>query len=339
MVWLFWTECRNTTPSSSGPGTTAWSPPPTWRRPGSKVLVLERRDVVGGCCVTEEVWPGFKVSTAAYVNSLLAARDHPRPGAEEARLRDAAAQPVVVHAVPRRPLPDDGAGPRDDPPRDRQVLREGRRELPEVRGDADAGRRLPRADADADAARPVGAASATCGSSASSGWKFRKLGREVGARGHRDPDRRGPADPRPLVRVGAAEGDDRHRRGHRRLRRAVACRGRRTCCSTTSWASATASAACGATSAAAWGRSRRASPRRRRSYGAEIRTNADVGASSCRDGRATAWRSRTATEFHAKRIASNADANVTFVKLMDPKELPAEFVAAVKRIDYSPRRR
>src|ERR1700692_4665275 len=36
-----------------------------------KVLVLERRYVVGGACVTEEVFPGFKVSTAAYVNSLF----------------------------------------------------------------------------------------------------------------------------------------------------------------------------------------------------------------------------------------------------------------------------
>ena len=40
-------------------------------RAGQRVLVLERRDLVGGCCVTEELWPGFKVSTAAYVNSLL----------------------------------------------------------------------------------------------------------------------------------------------------------------------------------------------------------------------------------------------------------------------------
>src|SRR5687768_10486618 len=40
-------------------------------RAGVKVLVLERRDVLGGACVTEELWPGFKVSTAAYVNSLL----------------------------------------------------------------------------------------------------------------------------------------------------------------------------------------------------------------------------------------------------------------------------
>ncbi len=36
-----------------------------------KVLVLERRYLVGGCCVTEETFPGFKVSTAAYVNSLF----------------------------------------------------------------------------------------------------------------------------------------------------------------------------------------------------------------------------------------------------------------------------
>src|SRR6266403_257670 len=40
-------------------------------RAGWKVLVLERRYVVGGACVTEEAFPGFKVSTAAYVNSLF----------------------------------------------------------------------------------------------------------------------------------------------------------------------------------------------------------------------------------------------------------------------------
>ena len=38
---------------------------------GKKVLVLERRHVLGGCSVTEELWPGFKVSTAAYVISLF----------------------------------------------------------------------------------------------------------------------------------------------------------------------------------------------------------------------------------------------------------------------------
>ncbi|MGB0597334.1 MAG: phytoene desaturase family protein [Rubripirellula sp.] len=38
---------------------------------GWKVLVLERRPVLGGCCVTEELWPGWKISTASYVVSLL----------------------------------------------------------------------------------------------------------------------------------------------------------------------------------------------------------------------------------------------------------------------------
>jgi phytoene dehydrogenase-like protein len=40
-------------------------------RAGWKVLVLERRHLVGGACVTEETFPGFRVSTAAYVNSLF----------------------------------------------------------------------------------------------------------------------------------------------------------------------------------------------------------------------------------------------------------------------------
>ena len=38
---------------------------------GLKVLVLERREIPGGATVTEELWPGFKMSTASYVNSLF----------------------------------------------------------------------------------------------------------------------------------------------------------------------------------------------------------------------------------------------------------------------------
>ncbi len=40
-------------------------------RAGRSVLVLERRELAGGCAVTEEVWPGYRVSTAAYLVSLL----------------------------------------------------------------------------------------------------------------------------------------------------------------------------------------------------------------------------------------------------------------------------
>src|SRR5436190_10932308 len=38
---------------------------------GLDVLVLERRDILGGAAVTEGLWPGYRVSTAAYLISLL----------------------------------------------------------------------------------------------------------------------------------------------------------------------------------------------------------------------------------------------------------------------------
>jgi phytoene dehydrogenase-like protein len=38
---------------------------------GKKVLVLERRHVLGGAAVTEEIYPGFKYSVCSYVVSLL----------------------------------------------------------------------------------------------------------------------------------------------------------------------------------------------------------------------------------------------------------------------------
>src|SRR5918992_4531258 len=40
-------------------------------RAGRRVLVLERRPVVGGAAVTEEVFPGFHFSECSYVVSLL----------------------------------------------------------------------------------------------------------------------------------------------------------------------------------------------------------------------------------------------------------------------------
>src|SRR5438034_2148497 len=40
-------------------------------RAGKKVVVCERRHVLGGAAVTEEVFPGFKFSVASYVVSLL----------------------------------------------------------------------------------------------------------------------------------------------------------------------------------------------------------------------------------------------------------------------------
>ncbi|HEY5654729.1 MAG TPA: FAD-dependent oxidoreductase, partial [Woeseiaceae bacterium] len=43
-------------------------------RAGLRTLVLERREIVGGCAVTEEIdaarAPGCKVSTASYIASM-----------------------------------------------------------------------------------------------------------------------------------------------------------------------------------------------------------------------------------------------------------------------------
>ena len=56
-------------------------------RAGRKVLVLERRHVLGGAAVTEEVYPGFRFSVCSYVVSLLRPEiirelDLPRHGLE-----------------------------------------------------------------------------------------------------------------------------------------------------------------------------------------------------------------------------------------------------------------
>lgn len=38
---------------------------------GHAVTMLEARSVVGGACTTEELWPGYQVSSASYVNTLF----------------------------------------------------------------------------------------------------------------------------------------------------------------------------------------------------------------------------------------------------------------------------
>ena len=60
-------------------------------RAGLAVCVLERRDVLGGACVTEELWPGQRVSRASYVVSML------RPEiVSDLRLRDFGYEPIPL---------------------------------------------------------------------------------------------------------------------------------------------------------------------------------------------------------------------------------------------------
>jgi phytoene dehydrogenase-like protein len=41
------------------------------QRAGLRTCVLEAREILGGACVTEELWPGQRVSRASYVVSML----------------------------------------------------------------------------------------------------------------------------------------------------------------------------------------------------------------------------------------------------------------------------
>ena len=68
---------------------------------GLRVCVIERRDIVGGACVTEEFHPGFRNSTAAYTVSLL----QPKVIAD-LKLHDHGLRIVERRAQNFLPLPD-----------------------------------------------------------------------------------------------------------------------------------------------------------------------------------------------------------------------------------------
>ncbi|MEM6329004.1 MAG: NAD(P)/FAD-dependent oxidoreductase [Planctomycetota bacterium] len=60
---------------------------------GKRVCVVERRGVLGGCATTEAIWPGYRVSTAAYVISLFLPQI-----IRELRLKENG-----LHVLPRNP--------------------------------------------------------------------------------------------------------------------------------------------------------------------------------------------------------------------------------------------
>jgi len=69
-------------------------------------------------------------------------------------------------------------------------------------------------------------------------------------------------------------------------------------------------------------------------FGARIRCGAEVARILVRDGRVSGVALASGEELYAPVVASNADARVTFTRLLDPRALPAAFAAAVERIDY-----
>ncbi|MCL4402695.1 MAG: NAD(P)/FAD-dependent oxidoreductase, partial [Acidobacteria bacterium] len=68
-----------------------------------------------------------------------------------------------------------------------------------------------------------------------------------------------------------------------------------------------------------------------RSHGAEIRTGAEVARILVRDGEARGVALRDGEEISARMVASNLDPKLTFLHLLDARDLPDDFVAAIRR--------
>jgi len=71
-----------------------------------------------------------------------------------------------------------------------------------------------------------------------------------------------------------------------------------------------------------------------REAGAEIRLQAGVAKILAKDGRATGVVLENGEELHAKVVASSCDPNLTFLKWLDNGLLPDEFLSEVKRYKY-----
>src|ERR1700747_1918074 len=70
-------------------------------RAGLSTLVLERRAIIGGCCVTEEIAPHCRASTTSYIASML------RPEIiSDLRLADFGLRMVPCDPAVQVPFPD-----------------------------------------------------------------------------------------------------------------------------------------------------------------------------------------------------------------------------------------
>jgi phytoene dehydrogenase-like protein len=301
-------------------------------RAGKKVLVLERRDVVGGACVTEEAFPGFKVSTAAYVNSLFR-----KEIVDDLKLHDNGFELLEREPSSFSPFPDG-----------RYLMMGGDKELTHreiAKFSARDAEHYPKYEAMlervADVLEPtlVQKPPNILRPGLMDLWRLYKLGRAFQAMGVGMSEAievlSGPA--RTILDrwfeseqlkatlatdaiIGAFAAPSmpgtayvlfHHVMGETNGKRGV-------------WAYVRGGMG-GLTLALA---------RVARGLGADVRTGADVRQIVIKDGAVTGAVLANGDEFHSKVVASNADCHVTFNKLMDAKLLPPAFAEAINRIGY-----
>ncbi len=300
---------------------------------GASVLVLERREVLGGACVTEELWPGFKVSTAAYVNSLL------RPEV----IRDLELKRHGFKMLPRSPssftpFPDGRSlllGPNKAQTHSEVAKFSAK--------DADA---LPKYERMLE--RVAAFLEPTLTQTPPNPWSFRpgnlmKLARLGMGFARLGKDGQTAVE----ILTGAATPI---------LDRWFESEQLKVTLATDAILGALASPSMPGTAyvlvhhvmgecdgiRGVWGYVRggmggisNAIASAARERGAEIRTNAEVTRIMVKGRDALGVVLKDGTEIRSRRVASGADAHVTFLKLLGANHLPPEFVEAVRHIDYS----
>jgi len=302
-------------------------------RAGLRVLVLERRHVVGGACVTEETFPGYKVSTASYVNSLFHTQI----------VRDLNLERYGYEVLPRdpssfTPFPDGRSlmmGPDLERTRN-EIAKFSKRDAeryPQYEAMLERVAALVEPTltmAPPDILRPR---LADLRALLTLGLSFRRLrdgageaveiltgaARPILDRWFESEELKGTLATDAIIGAMASPSmpGTAYVLFHHVMGEAGGTRG--------VWAYMRGGMG-GITQALAGAV---------RNLGAEIRCEAEVQRILVRDGRAAGVALANGDEFHAPLVASNADANVTFLKLLDRNELPEAFVADVERINYA----
>ncbi len=299
-----------------------------------KVLVLERRYIVGGACVTEEnIFPDCKVSTAAYVNSLF------RPEIiRDLGLRDYGFEVVERNPASFSPFEDDrylllGTGG----PADREEIAKFSARDAAAYGDYEAMlQRVASVLEPTLTQTPPNVLHPSLSdvlSMGKLGLKFKKLGTSMGEtlevltgaarpildRWFESEELKATLATDAIIGAFAAPSMPgtayvlfHHVMGETNGKRGV-------------WSYVRGGMG-GLTQALA---------KAATALGAEILTDAEVARIDVKDGAACGVTLTDGREFRARKVASNVDCRLTFETFLDPRSLPDDFVAEIRRIDYS----
>jgi len=300
---------------------------------GRKVLVLERRYIVGGACVTEETVPGFKFSTAAYVNSLF------RPEiARDLRLADYGFALIERSPASFSPTLDGrylmlGRGVENDAREIAKFSEKDARAYPEYEAMLERVAALIEPTLIMTPPNVTKPGLSDLIKMAPLGRKAAKMGPDMGEaievitgaarpildRWFESEQLKGTLATDAIIgsfaspsMPGTAYVLFHHVMGETNGKRGV-------------WAYVKGGMG-GLTQALA---------RAAQDLGVDIRTEAEVAAIRVRDGSVSGVVTRNGDEFSARHVASNVDCNVTFKRLLDPAVLSPDFLAAIDRIDYS----